>query len=159
MKLFFKFAAIAFAIFISLTAGSYFFTAIFGGLLLFVIYQEVVVKPRNLAIAVEEVNRKHNTRFTKENCTGSNLKLYIDFDKKMALLTNGKSFRVEPLSFFRTWQLHWQTRTNKYGATSIRDVHVVFETTDLNEPVIKVTCKSKDEGERLSAKLGIVLQS
>lgn len=75
----------------------------------------------------------------------------------MLLLTDGKSFRVEPLTFFRTWQLHWREETNKHGWTFTVDVHMKFETKDFNDPVINISCKSKEEGERLSARLSLVI--
>ncbi len=101
------------------------------------------------------INEQYGTNFQSQNGTGG---FYFDANSKKFLFDMKSGPLVKGIDYIRSYELTWTERTvgNKLR---FENVQLEFHTTDINDPLLKSACPSKEYGEVLMAKLGIIFDS
>lgn len=126
------------------------------GLVCVVVY--FYVKGENqLTALLAETNRRHGTRFTRENGFGIGFCIFFDPEARKVLITKGKDSRLEDFSFIRSWQLTWVEKNDlRTGSLSYQNVRIELHTNDYQSPLMKFSCFSKAQGDLWNSRLGIL---
>ena len=116
-----------------------------------------------------KINVKNNTNFTIENTYGAGNAygagraftfdpqarkfLFIDWDRP-----NDSYNRIVDFSYIRGWELNWIERIEKQSLL-YTNVVMKLSTTDINTPLIDITIPNKQNGDKLSSILDILINS
>ena len=110
-------------------------------------------KQLDLANAADSSNFSFDCAFGEFNTSAV---VCVDqVNKKIAFIWEN-SFRIEPFSFLRSWDLNWTEVNDSRGNLSIKNTFIKLETRDFESPVIKIKMENKALGESWIQRLNIM---
>lgn len=113
---------------------------------------------RKINAQMERLRSEYKGRADFQQVFGSNNGPYLTYDaqKKLFAFIFQDGFFVKPFDYVKEWELKWNTRISSSRPT-FEDVRLSISTTDLDRSMIDVPMASKQHGDDLVAKLGILL--
>lgn len=129
---------------------------VIGGLIALVVYSFIRFNKR-LDTLIDQTNRRHGTRFTRENGFGVGRSIFFDAQSRKLLIVKSGRCHLESFDYIRRWTLKWVEQSDlRTGSISYRDVYIEIQTNDYQTPLVRIPCMTKFQGDTWNAKMGLL---